>query len=189
LDQSQTTALSAQGRAAAIEPAARRGTLRQAVLECRSGLKAMKVLMPVVIAIGAVVAAAGIGVAGLLAWQAYERAHRKHDPVEYYSRWGGYTQPVTLANKITKAEADALAAAGYAYLIASFDTDGHLTRVVKMLDGAVFFDLQYTYHRNGKLKTATLADSAKSTVLDYDERGRLLSNVRTPAASRPPSGD
>jgi hypothetical protein len=31
-----------------------------------------------------------------MAWQAYERSNRRHDPVEYYSRWGGYTQPVAL---------------------------------------------------------------------------------------------
>ena len=146
----------------------------------------MKVLILAVIAIGAVAAAAGIGLAGLMAWQAYERSHRKHDPVEYYSRRGGYTQPVALDDKITKAQADALAAAGYAYLIASFDADGHLTRVVKMLHGEVFFDLQYAYHPNGKLKTATLADNLKSTVLEYDERGRLISNVRSPA---PAPGD
>ena len=106
-----------------------------------------------VIAIGAVASAAGIGVAGLMAWRTYERTNRSHDPVEYYSRWGGCTQPVALDGRITKKQADALAAAGYGYLIGSYNADGHLTRVVKMLQGEVFFDLQYTYHRNGKLKT------------------------------------
>jgi len=113
-----------------------------------------------------------------MAWKASERSNRKHKPVEYYSRWGGYTQPVALDDKITKAQADALAAAGYAYLIGSYDADGHLTRVVKMLQGEVFFDLQYSYHRNGKLKTATLADSGN----------RPCSNTTSAAASSPTSG-
>ena len=130
----------------------------------------MKVLILAVIAIGAVAATAGIGLAGLMAWQAYERAHRKHDPVEYFSRWSGYTQPVALDDKITKAQADALAAAGYAYLIASFDADGHLTRVVKMLHGEVFFDLQYAYHPNSKLKTAMLADNMESKARRWRRR-------------------
>ena len=123
-----------------------------------------------------------------MAWQAYERSHRKHDPVEYYSRRGGYTQPVALDDKITKAQADALAAAGYAYLIGSYDADGHLTRRENAAGRSVFRPaVQLSSQRQAKNRDP--CRQRKSTLLEYDERGRLISNVRSPALAPAPPGD
>jgi hypothetical protein len=100
------------------------------------------------------------------------KAHQKHDPIEYYAGWGGYRHPIVLEHKITKEQADALAAEGSAYLIGYFDANGKLLRVVKMLHGSVFFEYVYTYYHNGKRQSATVARNGRVTVLEYDRRGR-----------------
>ncbi len=82
----------------------------------------MKIVM--LILLTAVVAA--IAVAGVIV--RWVRANRKHDPIEYYRTWGGYRIPIVPQRKITKQEADAQAAAGYASYVCHFDSDGRLTR-------------------------------------------------------------
>jgi hypothetical protein len=121
-----------------------------------------------------------VGLVLLIVWSARDRANGKHDPVEYYRGWGGYSHPIVLQNKITKDEADAVAATGAAYVIGYYDADGRLTRVVKMLRGAVFFDFAYAYHPNGKLMSArvTNADGVVSE-RDYDESGRWRAGARS----------
>jgi hypothetical protein len=100
-------------------------------------------------------------------------AGETHDPVEYFSRWSGYSHPIHLRRKISEEQAQALAAAGNAHVIGYFDAGGKLTRVVKMLRGAVFFEFTYSYHPNGKLAQARITDAdGRVSVLDYDERGR-----------------
>jgi Family of unknown function (DUF6156) len=96
---------------------------------------------------------------------AQAKARRNHDPVEYYRGWDGYRHPIRLSHKITREEADALAAVGSAYLIGYFDAEGRLVHVVKMLRGSVFFEYAYTYHANGKRKNATVTRSEDVTVL------------------------
>lgn len=114
---------------------------------------------------------AGIGlVALILRWA---RANRHHDPIEYYRGWSSYRLPIVPVDKITKEEAEAQAAAGYTYYICRFDADEKLTRVIKMLRGAVSFDLVYTYRPNGKLKASTETRDGKAIVQEYDERGRV----------------
>jgi Family of unknown function (DUF6156) len=128
-------------------------------------MKTLAVLLVVVV----------IGLALLIAWTVRGWGNRKHDPIEYYRGWGGYTHPIALQNRITKEEAEAIAAQGSAYLIGHFDADGRLTRVVKMLRGSVFFDFVYEYHPNGKRKTATVTNAdGVVTVRHYDKRGRGL---------------
>jgi hypothetical protein len=129
--------------------------------------------------IALVVVVAGVGLGLLIAWSV-PRTNRKHDPVEYYRGWGGYGHPIVLQNRITKEEADAAAASGYAYVIGYFDAGGKLTRVVKMLRGAVFFDFAYAYHPNGKLMSAKVTNAdGVVTVRDYDESGRWRSGARS----------
>jgi hypothetical protein len=121
----------------------------------------------------ALVLVVGIGLAVLGVRSIRAAARRKHDPVEYYLGWGGYTHPITLGKKVTKEEADAAAARGSAYLIGYFDADGRLTRVVKMLRGAVFFDFEYTYHPNGRRKSAKVTNAkGVVTIREYDRAGR-----------------
>jgi hypothetical protein len=115
----------------------------------------------------------GIGILVLVVRSIRGRANRKHDPIEYYGGWGGYSHPITLDHKMTREEADAVAARGNAYLIGHFDADGKLIRVVKMLRGSVFFDFEYAYHPNGKRKRARVTDAKGGvTVREYDESGR-----------------
>ncbi len=111
--------------------------------------------------------------AALLIARSAARANRKHDPIEYYRGWGGYSHPIGLHDKVTKEEADAIAARGNAYLIGYFDANGKLVRAVKMLRGSVFFDFEYAYHPNGKRKSARVTNAkGVVTVREYDESGR-----------------
>ena len=78
--------------------------------------------------------------------------------------------PIRLINRITREQAEAQAARGYAYLIGHFDPQGRLVHAVKMLRGAVFFDQQYTYDPQGRLIRIETTDAdgvVKST--DYPE--------------------
>ena len=119
----------------------------------------------------ALVAVLAIGLVLLVALRA--RANRRHDPIEYYLGWGGYSHPIALEKRITKEEADAVAARGAAYLIGYFDADGRLMRVVKMLRGEVFFDFEYTYHPNGRRKSAKVTNAkGVVTIREYDKGGR-----------------
>jgi hypothetical protein len=115
------------------------------------------------------------GLWALLAVPRWLRARRKHDPMEYYAGWGGYVHPIGLDKKITREEADAIAARGNAYLIAFFDADNRLVRVDKILKDALFFRFEYTYHPNGRLKlTKVLRSDGRTKEFEYDQRGRKL---------------
>ncbi len=101
-------------------------------------------------------AAIGIGYVG---WSLWQRAHqRKHDPIEYFTGWDGYTLPIRLAGRITKAEAEATAAQGYPYMIGYFDDENRLVRDVKMLNGEVFFEHLYAHYPSGKLCRVTVTN-------------------------------
>jgi len=130
----------------------------------------MKILILLIVMVGVVIAA-------VLVRSTLLRANRRHDPIEYYSGWGGYWHPIGLENKITREEADAIAAQGRAYLIGYFDGGEKLMRVVKFLRGEVFFEYLYSYHPNGKLRSAKVTRGGRETLLEYDERGRRLSEA------------
>jgi len=102
---------------------------------------------------------------------------RNHDPVEYYRGWGGYVHPIGLQHRITKEEADAYHAEGSVYLIAYFDSAGNLVRVTKMLKGSVFFDYEYAYYPNDRLKSAKISRGGRVTLQEYDKRGRRVSGT------------
>ena len=108
-------------------------------------------------------------------WIAYRirRAWKKrnHEPIEYYLGWGGYVHPIGLSHRITREKADTLHAEGSVYLIAHFDPEGNLMRVVKMLKGSVFFDYEYTYYPNGRIKTSKISRGGRVTLSEYDKRG------------------
>ncbi len=102
---------------------------------------------------------------------------RKHDRIEYYRSWGSYRHPIVLQGRIIKEEADLLAAQGSVWLAAEYSDDGKLTRVVKHYRGEVFFEYAYAYHPNGRLKSATVTREGRVTVLEYDARGRRVSEA------------
>ena len=125
----------------------------------------MKTLIVLLVIAGAVVA--------LVFARALMARTVRHEPVEYYSGWGGYADPITLQHKITEEEADAIAARGNAYLIGYFNADNRAERIVKMLRGKVFFECLYDYYPTGRLKRAQITNpDGIVTVRNYDERGR-----------------
>jgi len=116
-----------------------------------------------------------MGLAAVAVWFVRAQAPKQHDPIEYYRGWGGYSHPIVLQHKITKEEADALAAKGNVYLIGYYDPDGRLARAIKILRGSVFFDFEYTYHPNGKRKRAKITNAdGVVTLREYDQSGRGL---------------
>ena len=123
----------------------------------------MKTLILLLVALGA----------GFAGWWAWQHKPRKHDPVEYFSGWDGYNLPIRLTGRITKEEADAIAAQGYAYMIGHYDEANRLVRDVKMLDGKVFFEHVYEYDPSGRLMRvkATNPDGVE-TVREYGRGGR-----------------
>ena len=136
----------------------------------------MEILISAIVTIGKILLAAialiGGALAAWLAWGAIARATVKHEPVEYYLGWDGYSHPIRLYRKISKAEADALHADGSVYLIGRYD-GRKLTRVTKMLKGAVFFDFEYTYYPHWTLKSAkTINAQGVVKVREYDRWGR-----------------
>jgi hypothetical protein len=108
---------------------------------------------------------------GLIIWRRAQ--HRKHDPIEYFSGWNGYGLPIRLTNRITKEEADAIAARGNACTIGYFDDAGRLVRDVKMLRGAVFFEHLYDYYPSGKLRRVSVTNpKGVVTRREYPEGAR-----------------
>ncbi|HKS19192.1 MAG TPA: hypothetical protein VJS63_08290 [Bradyrhizobium sp.] len=136
----------------------------------------MDTLIVVVILIGKILIAAialiGVALVARFAHAVYVRASVKHAPIEYYRGWDGYSHPIRLDHKINREEADALHAQGRVYLIGYYN-EGRLTRVTKILKGAVFFDFEYAYHRTGKCKTIKTTNARGVVkVREYDRRGR-----------------
>ena len=111
--------------------------------------------------------------AGLAGWIAWQHKPRKHDPVEYFRGWDGYALPIRLTGRITREEAEAIAARGNAYMIGYYDEANRLVRDVKMLDGKVFFEHVYDYDPNGRLRRvkATNPDGVE-TVREYGQGNR-----------------
>jgi Family of unknown function (DUF6156) len=122
-------------------------------------------------------AAIGLTIAGT--WIALKHTHRPRDPIAYYTSWGGYWHPIGLYKRITKETADEWHKKGWAYMVGEYNENGQLTRVVKYLHGEVFFEYNYTYHDNGRLKSARVARGGRERLLQYDERGRAPEGQRT----------
>jgi hypothetical protein len=112
--------------------------------------------------------------AGFAGWTNWRRnRRRKHDPVEYFSGWDGYGLPIRLTGRITKDEADAIAARGNAYMIGYFDGDNRLVRNVKMLRGEVFFEHVYEYYPSGRLRRIKATNpKGVETVREYRQTDR-----------------
>jgi hypothetical protein len=120
----------------------------------------------------AVIVLVNVAIAGWFAWVAVVRAKLKHEPIEYYRGWDGHWHPVSLTHKISKEEADTFHAEGRVYLIGYY-SDGKLTRVTKVLKGAVFFDFEYTYHSNGSCESVkTVNANGLVKVRRYNRRGQ-----------------
>jgi hypothetical protein len=115
------------------------------------------------------------GLAALMVRLVMALARKPHDAIEYYRGWSGTRHPIGLQHRIMKEEADLLAAQGAVWLAADYSDDGRLMRVVKHYRGEVFFEYVYEYHPNGRLKSATVTREGRVTVLEYDARGRRVS--------------
>lgn len=121
-------------------------------------------------------AAVALTIAGT--WVALAHTIRPRDPIAYYMSWGGYWHPIGLYSRITKQKADEMHAAGKVYMVGEYNETGQLVRVTKFWKGEVFFQYNYSYHNNGRLKTARAARSGRETLLQYDERGKAPEGQR-----------
>jgi len=117
-------------------------------------------------------ALAAIVVVAIATRFALAQTYRPRDPVAYCLSWGGYWHPIGLYNRITKEKADEFHASGEVYLIGEYHGKGQLVRVVKMYRSEVFFEYNYSYHDNGRLKSARVSRGGRERLLQYDERGR-----------------
>jgi len=117
-------------------------------------------------------ALAAIALTVLATWHALAQTHRPRDAIAYYLSWGGYWHPIGLHNRITKQKADEVHASGEVYLIGEYNDKGQLVRVVKMYRREVFFEYNYSYHDNGRLKSARVARGGRERLLEWDRRGR-----------------
>jgi hypothetical protein len=136
----------------------------------------VEILISAMISIGKILIAAialiGVALAAWSAWAAFARANAKHEPIEYYRGWDGHWHPISVYDKISKEEADALHAEGSVYLIGHYN-EGKLTRVTKMLKGAMFFDFEYTHYPNGRCKSVKTTNAkGVMKVREYDRWGR-----------------
>ncbi len=86
------------------------------------------------------------------------RRARPRDPIEYYRSFTGYQfqLPLHLSEKITKEEAEALAAAGHSYYVGHYSPGGSLIKAVKMLNGKMNFEHAYLYSSSGRLMSAAI---------------------------------
>ena len=126
-------------------------------------MKTLLLIVTVVVAVGALLIMTRLG-------QYWAGQRRSHDPVEYYERWGGYGVPTHLVHRITKEQAEAQAARGYAYLIGYFDANGRLVRDVKMLRGAISLAEDYTYFPSGSVQRVKAVDGdGVETVREYKD--------------------
>ncbi|MBA7474476.1 hypothetical protein ES707_09830 [subsurface metagenome] len=121
-------------------------------------------------------AAVALTIAGT--WYALAHTVRPRDPIAYYTSWGGYWHPIGLYNRITKQKAEEMHAEGSAYMVGEYNETGQLIRATKFLKGEIFFQYNYSYHDNGRLKTARVARGGRETLLQYDERGKAPEGQR-----------
>jgi hypothetical protein len=126
-------------------------------------MKTLILIATAVVAVGVLLFAARLG-------QRRAELRRPHDAVEYYKSWAGYGVPIHLVHRITKQQAEAQAARGYAYMIGYFDSNDRRVRDVKMLRGEIFFAHDYTYFPSGSVQRikATNPDGVE-TVSDYKD--------------------
>jgi hypothetical protein len=108
----------------------------------------------------------------LATWHALAHTHRPRDAITYYLSWGGYWHPIGLYNRITTQKADKVHASGEVYLIGQYNDKRQLVRVVKMYRSEVFFEYNYSYHDNGRLKSARVLRGGPERLLEWDRRGR-----------------
>lgn len=93
----------------------------------------------------------------------------KSSSTEYYQSFAGYNLPLKPVQKISKEEAEA----AKTYCVAYFD-GGRMVRLVKMLDGSVFFEHTYAYYRDGKLMRAEVKNRDGAIKMhEFDASGAL----------------
>ena len=88
----------------------------------------------------------------------------RHQPVEYYGGFNGYSFPLRLKHLKTRAEAEA---SGAAYYVARYDGHGRLVEVQKVLPGGPDFRHEYVYAADGTLMRVTITEPSRAARL-YD---------------------
>jgi hypothetical protein len=93
----------------------------------------------------------------------------------YFESFAGYDLPLRPVGEIPKEQAKAASN----YYVAEYDAVGRLKSFASTFDGGkVFFKHEYTYHDNGKLKTARVtSEEGRVRVHQFAIDGRLLSRT------------
>lgn len=103
-------------------------------------------------------------------WRLDDYYHQPGGP--YYFKRGVTYQGYRPNEQITKAEADSLAADGYAYYVAFFNSDGLPTNVKKVLKGKVEFTADLTWTNRKPVSSRVTDADGKVTESFFDEQGR-----------------
>jgi hypothetical protein len=92
----------------------------------------------------------------------------------YYFKHGVTYQGFLPNEEMTKSEADALAASGYAYAIAYFNPDGLPTNVQKIYHGKTEFSAELTWTNSRPISTRVTDAQGKVTDTVFDANGRPI---------------
>jgi hypothetical protein len=101
------------------------------------------------------------------------QSHNDGNTEVYYGSFAGYNIPLKPIEKIDKREA----LSRNTYCVAFFNNKGQIIRFEKYLSGSLFFQHNYKYHDNGKIKENRIinADGVVKTN-SFDRNGKSLKN-------------
>ena len=99
------------------------------------------------------------------------QSHNDGNTEVYYGSFAGYNIPLRPIEKIDKREA----LSRNTYCVAFFNNKGQIIRFEKYLSGSLFFQHNYKYHENGKVKENRIinADGVIKTN-SFDRNGKPL---------------
>lgn len=99
----------------------------------------------------------------------------KRSGTVYFESFAGYVLPLRPVGEMSEEKAKA----GQSYYVAEYDAAGRLKSFTSTFDGGkIFFKHEYTYHDNGKLKTAHItSEEGRVRVQEFATDGRLLSRT------------
>lgn len=88
----------------------------------------------------------------------------------YFVTYSGIRPPARLVEPLTRADL----LNRNTFIRAHYDAEGRLVAFEKMVYGAIELVHVYTWHADGRLKTASIAMDGEETLLAFDEEGRPI---------------
>lgn len=93
--------------------------------------------------------------------------------VVYYGSFAGYGIPLKPVEEISKTEA----VSRQTYCMGYYNSSGDLYRFERYVNNGLFFQHDYEYYENGKIKMSkTINIDGKVIIHQFDKRGRPLAN-------------